>query len=162
MKILYLSQYFPPEIGAPAARVAELSENWAAKGHDVSVVTGFPNHPTGQVVSQYRLKFRRLLMRDDRDGVKVFRTWLIPLPNRRSWERILNYASFAISAALRGFFLSRPDVVIATSPQLLVGLSGLFVAKCKRVPFVFEVRDLWPESLEAVGVSDKGSLLVWA
>ncbi len=162
MKILYLSQYFPPEIGAPAARVAELSQRWAAEGHDVSVVTGFPNHPTGQIAPPYGSKFRRLLMRDDRDGVKVFRTWLIPLPNRRCWERILNYVSFAFSAALRGVFLSRPDVLIATSPQLLVGLSGLFVAKCRRVPFVFEVRDLWPESLQAVGVSGERSPLVWA
>ena len=162
MKILYVSQYFPPEIAAPAARVAELSRSWAAEGHEVSVVTGFPNHPTGQIPPEYRWKFRRFLMRDDRDGVKVYRTWLIPLPNRRSWERICNYASFALSAAFRGVFLTRSDVVIATSPQLLVGLSGLFIAKCRRIPFVFEVRDLWPESLEAVGVSRKKSLLVWA
>ena len=98
-------------------------------------------------------------MRDDNKGVRVRRTWLIPLPNRKSWERMLNYGSFLASAAIRGIFLARPDVVIATSPQLLVGLSGLIIAKFKRVPFVFEVRDLWPESLEAVGVSGKESPL---
>ena len=88
------------------------------------------------------------------------RTWLLPLPNRKSWERILNYVSFAISASITGLFVARPDVVIATSPQLLVGLAGLFIAKVRRIPFVFEVRDLWPESLEAVGQSRSGSKLI--
>ncbi|HEX5433294.1 MAG TPA: glycosyltransferase family 4 protein [Candidatus Angelobacter sp.] len=160
MKILYISQYFPPEIGAPAARVSELSSAWARQGNDVTVLTGFPNHPTGRVPAEYRTRLRRLLMREDRGGVMVQRTWLLPLPNRKSWERMLNYGSFCLSASLRGLFLPRHDVVIATSPQLLVGLSGLIVAKLKRAPFVFEVRDLWPESLEAVGVSGKNSFLV--
>lgn len=160
MKIAYLSQYFPPEVGAPAVRVAELSRCWAASGHLVSVVTGFPNHPTGVVPPEYRTRLRRLLMRDDREGFSVFRTWLWPLPNRKSWERILNYSSFAASAVLRGLFLPKPDVLIATSPQLLVGLSGLIIARCRRVPFVFEVRDLWPESLQAVGVSNERSLMM--
>jgi glycosyltransferase involved in cell wall biosynthesis len=92
--------------------------------------------------------------------VRVRRTWLIPLANRKSWERMLNYGSFFISAVLRGIFLPKPEVVIATSPQLLVGLAGLVLAKLKKVPFVFEVRDLWPESLEAVGASSRNSLLV--
>jgi colanic acid biosynthesis glycosyl transferase WcaI len=160
MKIAYLSQYFPPEVGAPAVRVAELSRCWAASENSVSVVTGFPNHPTGVVPPEYRPRLRRLLMRDDREGFRVFRTWLLPLPNRKSWERILNYSSFAASAALRGLLLQKPDVLIATSPQLLVGLSGLIIARCRRVPFVFEVRDLWPESLQAVGVADEQSPMV--
>lgn len=160
MKILYVSQYFPPEIGAPAARVSELSSAWAREGHSVTVLTGFPNHPTGKVPPEYRSKLRRLLMREQRDGVTVERTWLLPLPNRKGWERMLNYCSFFLSAAFRGLFLARPDVVIATSPQLLVGLSGLVIAGFKRVPFIFEVRDLWPESIEAVGVSGRDSLLV--
>jgi glycosyltransferase involved in cell wall biosynthesis len=159
MKILYVSQYYPPEIGAPAARVSELSRAWARGGDSVTVLTGFPNHPTGKVPPEYRSKLWRLFMSETRDGVLVKRTWLLPLPNRKGWERILNYGSFCISAAMRGLFLAKPDIVIATSPQLLVGLSGLIIAKLKHVPFVFEVRDLWPESLEAVGVSQKGSLL---
>jgi glycosyltransferase involved in cell wall biosynthesis len=162
MKILYISQYYPPETPAPAARASELGKMWAAAGQDVMVLTGFPNHPTGKVHPQYRAKLWRLFMTDDSQGVRVRRTWLIPLPNRKSWERMLNYFSFFLSAALRGIFLSRPDVVIASSPQLLVGLSGLIIAKWKRVPFIFEVRDLWPESLEAVGASGKNSFLFWA
>jgi colanic acid biosynthesis glycosyl transferase WcaI len=159
MKILYVSQYFPPEMGAPAARAVELSRHWAATGHEVTVLTGFPNHPTGVVPSEYRDKFRRLVAHEQIDAVNVVRTWLLPFPNRKAYERILNYSSFCASAASTGLFLSRPDVVIATSPQLLVGLSGWWLARFKRVPFIFEVRDLWPESLAAVGMGDGNSLL---
>jgi colanic acid biosynthesis glycosyl transferase WcaI len=159
MKILYVSQYFPPEMGAPAARAAELSRHWAASGHDVTVLTGFPNHPTGIVPPEYRSKLRCLVVREKTDGVNVVRTWLLPFPNRKSHERMLNYSSFCASAATTGLILSRPEVVIATSPQLLVALSGWWLARCKRVPFVFEVRDLWPESLAAVGMGNSNSLL---
>ena len=159
MNILYVSQYFPPEMGAPAARAAELSRHWAAAGHEVTVLTGFPNHPTGVVPSEYRDKFRRLVVREKTDGVNVVRTWLLPFPNRKAHERMLNYSSFCVSAASTGLFLSRPDVVIGTSPQLLVGLSGWWLARWKRVPFVFEVRDLWPESLAAVGMGESNSLV---
>jgi len=159
MKICYVSQYFPPEMGAPAARAAELSRHWAAMRNEVTVLTGFPNHPTGVVPREYREKFRRLVVRESIDGVNVVRTFLLPLPNRKAYERMLNYGSFCASASCTGLFLSRPDVMIATSPQLLVGLSGWWLARCKRVPFVFEVRDLWPESLAAVGMGHENSIL---
>jgi glycosyltransferase involved in cell wall biosynthesis len=159
MKILYVSQYFPPEMGAPAGRASELSRLWVEDGHEVTVLTGFPNHPTGIVPPEYRRKFRRLVSRDAYHGVNVVRTWLLPLPNRKAYERMLNYSSFCISSAATGIFLDRPDLVIATSPQLLVGLSGWWLARCNGVPFVFEVRDLWPESLAAVGVGGQNSLL---
>ena len=159
MKILYVSQYYPPEMGAPGARASELSRHWVNAGHEVTVLTGFPNHPTGVVPPEYRNRFRRLVVREREDGVDLVRTWLLPLPNRKAHERMLNYTSFCISSAVTGLFLSRPDVVIASSPQLLVGLSGWWLARWKRVPFVFEVRDLWPESLAAVGIGDHKSLL---
>ena len=159
MKILYISQYFPPEMGAPAARASELAAHWAYAGHEVSVLTGFPNHPTGVVPPEWSARLRRLTSHERIAGVTVFRTWLWPLPNRKSHERMRNYASFCISAALRGMFIPRPDVIIASSPQLLVGLSGWWIAFSRQLPFVFEVRDLWPESLTAVGVSDENSLL---
>ena len=124
MKTLYVSQYFSPEMGAPAARAAELSQYWAAAGHEVTVLTGFPNHPTGIVPPEYRDKFRRLVVREQAGRVNVVRTWLFPFPNRKAHERILNYGSFCASSASTGLFLSRPDVVVATSPQLLVALSG--------------------------------------
>ncbi len=133
MKILYVSQYFPPEMGAPAARAAELSRHWVRMGHEATVLTGFPNHPTGVVPEDWRSRLRRL--------------------------RYTEYASFCVSAGITGLALHKPDVIIATSPQLLCALAGWWLARWKRVPFVFEVRDLWPESLAAVGAGTEGSLL---
>jgi colanic acid biosynthesis glycosyl transferase WcaI len=176
VKILYVSQYFPPEMGAPAARAAELAHHWARAGHQVSILTGFPNHPTGVVPAEWRARLRRLVYHEripvnSADAAKlrsttsecacfdVYRTWLWPLPNRKAHERMRNYASFCVSAAVRGLTLPRPDVIIATSPQLLVGLAGWWLAFARQIPFVFEVRDLWPESLTAVGVGDEHSLL---
>jgi glycosyltransferase involved in cell wall biosynthesis len=159
VKILYVSQYFPPEMGAPAARADELSRHWARLGHETTVLTGFPNHPTGVVPESWRARLRRLRYTETVDGVRVVRTWLWPLPNRKAHERIRNYASFCVSAALSGLGLPKPDVVVATSPQLLVALSGWWLAWWKRVPFVFEVRDLWPESLGAVGAGSEETLL---
>jgi len=159
VKILYVSQYFPPEMGAPAARADELSRHWVRMGHEVTVLTGFPNHPTGVVPAEWRSRLRRLLYKEKIAGVQVVRTWLWPLPNRRAHERIRNYASFFLSASISGLGLSKPDVVIGSSPQLLVALSGWWIARWKRVPFVFEVRDLWPESLAAVGAGGEGSTL---
>ncbi|HVO59501.1 MAG TPA: glycosyltransferase family 4 protein [Terriglobales bacterium] len=159
MKILYVSQYYPPEMGAPAARVSELSRHWRESGHEVTVLTGFPNHPTGVLHRDYRRQFHRLICNETVDGVRVVRSWLLPLPNGRAHERILNYSSFCLSAALSGTFLARPDIVIATSPQLLVGLAGRWIATRHSVPFIFEVRDLWPESLTAVGMGDQSSLM---
>lgn len=159
MKILYVSQYFPPEMGAPAARVHELAKHWVRQGHQVTVLTGFPNHPTGIIPPEYRSKWKRLVCSEQVDGIDVIRVWLIPFPNRRTRRRILNYASFWLSSSFVGTFLSRPDIVIATSPQLLVGLTGWWLGKVKHVPSIFEVRDLWPESLMAVGISGQRSVL---
>ena len=146
-------------MGAPAARAVELSHHWARMGHEVTVLTGFPNHPTGVVPEEWRPRLHRLRYAETVDGVRVVRTWLWPLPNRKAHERIRNYLSFCISAALSGLTLDKPDFVIATSPQLLVALSGWWLARLKRAPYIFEVRDLWPESLAAVGAGGDGSLL---
>jgi glycosyltransferase involved in cell wall biosynthesis len=159
VKILYVSQYFPPEMGAPAARADELARRWVRMGHDVTVLTGFPNHPTGVVPAEWRSRLRRLLYKETVGGVRVVRTWLWPLPNRKAHERIRNYASFWLSACVSGLALQRTDFVIGTSPQLLVALSGWWLAWWKHVPFVFEVRDLWPESLAAVGAGSERSAI---
>lgn len=146
-------------MGAPAARASELARHWVHAGHQVSVLTGFPNHPTGVVPSEWRSRLRRLTFHEKVEGIDVFRTWLWPLPNRKAHERMRNYASFCLSAAIRGLTLPRPDVIVASSPQLLVGLSGWWLAFARQIPFAFEVRDLWPESLVAVGAGREGSLL---
>jgi len=159
MKILYVSQYFSPEMGAPAARVHELSRHWVNAGHEATVLTGFPNHPTGKIDPEYRGKLWRGIFRERTEGISVVRSWLLPFPNRRTFGRILNYTSFAVSAGLAGLAICRPDVIIASSPQLLVGLSGYWLSLRQRAPLVFEVRDLWPESLTAVGAGGRTSLL---
>jgi glycosyltransferase involved in cell wall biosynthesis len=159
MNILYVSQYFPPEMGAPAARVSELSSHWVKAAHRVTVLTGFPNHPTGVVPPEYQGKMRRLVYCENLNGIHVVRTWLLPLPNCKSHERLLSYSSFCLSSCLTGTFLRRPDVIIATSPQLLVGLTGWWVGQAKHAPFIFEVRDLWPESIAGVGAGGETSLL---
>lgn len=146
-------------MGAPAARAAELAHHWSEAGHEVSVLTGFPNHPTGIVPEEWRARLRGLAYTEKAGRADVYRTWLWPLPNRKSHERIRNYSSFCLSASLRGLTLPRSDVIIATSPQLLVGLAGWWLAFSRQVPFIFEVRDLWPESLTAVGVGSEDSLL---
>src|SRR6266480_2572882 len=110
LKILYISQYFPPEMGAPSARVSELSRHWVQAGHDVTVLTGFPNHPDGVIRPDYRKQFRRGVWREEIDGINVVRTWLLPFPNRKPYERMLNYSSFCASASLTGSFLNSPDV----------------------------------------------------
>lgn len=146
-------------MGAPSARVSELARHWVNSGHDVTVLTGFPNHPDGVVRPEYRERFWRGFCREDFEGVKVLRTFLLPFPNRKPYERILNYTSFCASAALAASFAERPDVVIATSPQLLVGLSGWWASRIKKTAFVLEVRDLWPESLVGTGVGNEKSLM---
>lgn len=159
MKALYVSQYFPPEIGAPAVRVSQMTTHWRAAGHDARVLTGFPNHPDGVVPPEYRAKLRRLVCTEEYRGVPVYRTWLYPAANKGVIGRSANYGSFMLSAAVRGRGLGfRPDVVIGTSPQLLCPVAAASIARRHRARFVFEVRDLWPESLEAVGVCAKGSL----
>ena len=146
-------------MGAPAARASELARHWADAGHQVSILTGFPNHPTGVVPAEWRSRSRRLTYHQKIGQVDVYRTWLWPLPNRKAHERMRNYASFCVSAAVRGMTIPSPDVIIASSPQLLVGLAGWWLAFTRQIPLVFEVRDLWPESLTAVGVGGENSLL---
>lgn len=161
MRILYVSHYFPPEMGAPAGRVAGLARLWAAAGHDVHVLTGFPHHPTGRIHPEYVKAFRHGFLRENYYGVAVHRTWIYPAPNRGKLRRSLNYGSFMASAALVGAVrLPRPDVIVATSPQLLCAAAGALLSLRFRAPLVMEVRDLWPESLVAVGASAKASPLV--
>lgn len=149
MRILFLTHYFFPEGNAPATRVYELTRRWAARGHDVTVVTGVPNVPDGVVYEGYR---NRLFQREPIAGVDVRRVWTYLAPNKGTVRRIANYLSFLCSAVLAALFTRRPDVVIATSPQFFCGWAGVFASRLLGgAPFVLEIRDLWPESIEAVG-----------
>jgi glycosyltransferase involved in cell wall biosynthesis len=158
MKILYVSQYFPPEMGAPAARVHEMSREWVRLGHQVTVLTGFPNHPTGVIPPEYRGQWLR---RDIIDGIQVVRVPIYAAANKGFAKRIANYLSFGASASAVGPFVAgRPDLMVATSPQFLTAVAGCWLARLYRVPFVFEVRDLWPRSIVEVGAMSAGSPVV--
>src|SRR5215472_10794658 len=102
LDILYVSQYFPPEACAPAARVDDFARLWTAAGHRVLVLTGFPNHPEGVLHSEYRRRWRKGVAWEEIDGIEVCRAWLYPAANRGLWGRAANYCSFALSAALVG------------------------------------------------------------
>jgi glycosyltransferase involved in cell wall biosynthesis len=148
MRILFLSHYFPPEVNAPANRTHEHARRWVADGHDVTVITGVPNHPTGQLFPGYS---NRLLQEERIDGIRVIRTWMYLTANEGFLRRTLNYVLFAVAAVVASFKAERPDVVVATSPQFFVGLAGAVVSRLKRRPFVLEVRDLWPASIVELG-----------
>jgi len=149
VRLAYLSHYFPPESNAPAARVHELSRALVRLGHEVHVVTGQPNHPRGVVFPGYRAatyRFERV------DGIHVHRVPTFPAANRGVLLRGLGYAAMpAAQTLLSQLKIPELDLVLATSPQIFTGLAGLALARLRRVPFVLEVRDLWPESIVSVG-----------
>ena len=159
MRILYVSQYFPPEMGAPAARVYELARAWVKLGHQVTVLTAFAHHPTGIKAEADRGVLTR---RETIDGIQVIRTYVYATANKGILKRMVSYASFMLSAMTIGRLrIAPPDVVIATSPQLLCAVAGYTLARTLGAPFVFEVRDLWPESILAVEAL-RDSLLIGA
>lgn len=149
MRILFLTHYFPPEVNAPAGRTYEHAVRWVKAGHDVTVVTCVPNCPSGIVYPGYRNRFRRQV--EMLDGIRVVRVWTYLAPNAGTVRRILNYLSFMVSAVWAGLRLPLPDVVVATSPQFFCGWAGVLIHWFRRIPFVLEIRDIWPESIETVG-----------
>jgi len=148
MRILLLTHYFAPEGNAPASRALEMCRRWAAAGHDVHVITCVPNVPDGVVYDGYR---NRLIQHERIDGIDVTRVWTYLAANRGTGRRIANYLSYMVSATVASLGAKRPDVVIATSPQLFCGWAGVLLGKLRRVPLVLEIRDLWPETIVAVG-----------
>lgn len=154
MKILYVTQYFPPETGAGARRAYEMAAAWNKAGAEVTVVCPFPSYPEGRVAEGYRGRFK---VREEIDGISVVRVPIYTRPTKTFATRIGNYASFALTGAGAAFFAARPDVVYVSSPPLPVGLAGL-LTRLRGARFFFEVRDLWPESAKAVGELNDGAL----
>ncbi|MEP7272955.1 MAG: glycosyltransferase family 4 protein, partial [Acidobacteriota bacterium] len=144
MRITFLCQYFPPEMGAPSARTHEHARHWVSLGHNVTVVTGFPNHPTGVIRPEYRGQY---CLREVVDGIDLLRTWIYVAPNKGFTKRVINFLSFFFSSLVLGILKTgRPDVVVGTSPQFFCAVSAFLLSRVKRAPFVFEVRDIWPQS----------------
>lgn len=157
MKILFLSHYYPPEGNAPASRVSALAERWAAEGCEVTVVTGVPNVPDGVVYPGYRNRW--LPQVETVNGVKVVRVWTYIAPNKGTVRRIANYLSYCWSAFGYNLCAKRPDVLIATSPQFFCGWAGVLLHWFRRIPFLLEIRDIWPESMSAVEAGLPGPVL---
>jgi len=155
--VLFLSHYFVPENNAPAARVHAMAAEWSRLGHRVTVLTGVPNVPAGVAYEGYR---NRLYQVEWVDGIRTARVWTYLAANRGRVRRGLNFLSYMAMAGAAGAVLRpRADVVIATSPQFFAGWAGVPVSRAHRAPFVLEVRDIWPDSITAVGALPEGRVI---
>jgi len=148
MKILFLTENFPPETNAAATRVYERALYWIRDGHAVTVLTSAPNFPEGRLFDGYANRWRQI---EDIDGIRVVRVKTYIAANKGVIWRTLDFISFMITAFIAGLFEKRPDVVCSTSPQFFAAVGGWMLSVCRRRPFVFELGDLWPASIVAVG-----------
>lgn len=147
MRILFLTDNFPPEVNAPASRTYDHCREWVKKGDEVTVITCAPNFPQGKVYDGYKNK---LWQEEYIDGIRVIRVWSYIVANKGFVKRTLDFISYSVSSFLAGLFIST-DLIVATSPQFFTALSGRTLAFWKRRPWIMEVRDLWPESIKTVG-----------
>ena len=153
-RILFLTDNFPPEVNAPATRTYEHAREWVEKGFEVTVITCAPNFPHGKVYEGFE---NRLVNREEKDGIKVIRVWTYITANEGFLKRILDYISFAVMAFLAGLWV-RTDKIVATSPQFFTAVAGRWLSFFKFKPWIMEVRDLWPESIAAVGAMNEGRI----
>jgi glycosyltransferase involved in cell wall biosynthesis len=156
MHILFLTDNFPPEVNAPASRTFEHCREWVRAGNQVTVITCAPNFPKGKVFDGYR---NRIWQIEEMAGIRVIRVWSYITANDGFVKRILDYQSFMVSATLAALFVRGVDVVIGTSPQFFTVCAAYVVSRLKWIPFVFELRDLWPESIKAVGAMKESAAI---
>ena len=151
MHILFLTDNFPPEGNAPATRTYEHAIRWVEAGHKVTVITCVPNFPEGVVFDGFKNSWYQ---RSQLDGIDVVRVKTYITSNEGFIKRILDYMSFMVTGFFAGLFQSKPDIVVATSPQFFCACSGWLLSVFKRKPFIFELRDIWPASITAVGAME--------
>lgn len=151
-RILFLTDNFPPEVNAPSTRTYEHAREWVGKGYEVTVITCAPNFPHGKIYEGYKNK---LFSREEKDGIKVIRVWTYITANEGFLKRILDYISFAVMSFFVGLWI-RTDIIVATSPQFFTAVAGRWLSFFKFRPWIMEVRDLWPESIAAVGAMNEG------
>jgi len=153
MRVLILSQYYTPE---PVPKPGELALALAERGHSVAVITGFPNYPSGKLYPGFRLG---IVKREKIDGVPVTRTYEFPYHGKNALGRVLNYVSFMLSAPLGSFFAPKCDAIYVWHPPLTMGLPAWLIARMRRVPFVYDVQDIWPEAAVVSGLLKRGWLV---
>ena len=156
MHILFLTDNFPPEGNAPASRTYEHAVRWVRAGHRVTVITGAPNFPEGVLFPGYRNRWYGV---EDLDGIRVVRVKTYITANEGFARRTLDYLSFMVSGFLAGLVQRRPDLIVGTSPQFFTVCAAWVLALFRRRPWVFELRDLWPASIKAVGAMPDGRLM---
>jgi len=156
LKILFLTDNFPPEGNAPASRTYEHAVQWVRAGHDVTVITTAPNFPEGKLFAGYKNRWYTV---EDMEGIRVVRVKTYITANAGFTRRTLDYLSFMVAGFVAGLLQKRPDVVVGTSPQFFTVCGAWMVSVFQRRPFVFELRDLWPASIQAVGAMDDSRLL---
>ncbi len=155
LNILFITENFPPEVNAAATRVYERACHWVKAGHSVTVLTCFPNFPQGRIYAGYRQSWYSA---GEMDGIRVIRLPTYVARNEGFFRRTADFVSFMIVSVIASLFVRRPDVVAATSPQFFSAVAGWLIGAFKRRPFVFEVSDLWPASIAAVGAMSKGRI----
>lgn len=144
MHIVYVTQYYPPEMGAPQARIPELMRGLQRLGHEITILTAMPNYPHGRIFPGYR---GRVALRESREGIHVLRTWIYPTLSLGMIRRSLSQISFAVSSALLGPLMLRrkADVLLVGSPPLFLAMTARWLKGLLRVPYVAVVADLWPD-----------------
>ena len=148
MHVLFLTDNFPPEVNAPASRTFEHCREWVKHGHKVTVITCAPNFPKGKVFEGYR---NRLWQRETVEGIEVIRVWSYITANEGFARRVLDYQSYMVSATIASLFVRKVDVIVGTSPQFFTACAAYVSSRLKFKPYIFELRDLWPETIKAVG-----------
>jgi len=156
MHFLILTQYFPPEVGGAQIRLYSIAKQLIRKGNKVTIVTSMPNYPAGKIVPSYRKKF---YLREKIDNIPVIRTWVYPFSCNSITVRLLNYFTFAFSSIYGILSISKPDVIFVESPPIFLGISGYLTSRLKRCPYIFNVSDLWPDSVREMGIIKNRFLL---
>ena len=153
MHFCILTQYYPPEIGAPQARLSELAVFLRKQGHALTILTAMPNYPTGKLFEGYGGLYRKEFI----DGIDVIRSYIFPSKSVKLIPRLWNYFSFVLSSLFVGiFFLPKCDILLTESPPLFLGISGFILSRIKGAKWIFNVSDLWPESAVNLGVIGDG------
>ena len=148
MRILIFSQFYPPEMEPSGFMMESFAQFLAKNKQDVGVICGYPNFPQGKFIDKKWYEFFRS---KKLNGVDIHNVYVIPSNNTSNLKRILNYTSYMISSLVKGMIVTKPDVIVATSPPIFSALSALIVAKLRRVRFILDVRDIWPESAIQMG-----------